>query len=102
MEKLTLKEIRRKNSFKKAMRLMKKFSVFSLAHTYGEKSALKMGGKFISQGISAEQAKYSFDRKIFNVMRNALIKDYPDVKYMSNHEMLNMILNGSFRKNLDM
>lgn len=101
MKKLSLKEVRKKKKFIKAMHLMKKFKDFSLTHTYGDKTTLNMGGKYISKSITPEQAKRLFDKKILNSIRNSLITDCPSIKYMSYHEMINMILNGGL-KNIDM
>ena len=93
MKKLTLKEIRKNKKFLKAQRLIKKVSNFSLAHTYGEKSAVKIGGKYSSKGITPDQAKTLYAMKILNSIRNSIVEEYPKYKHITKEEVLNLIMN---------
>jgi len=92
MKKLNLKEIRAKKKLEKVQRLIKKIREFSLAHTYGSRSALNMGGQYVSKSMATEQAKQLYGKKVFNAIRNALVEENPEYKYISDMEILNILM----------
>ena len=93
MKKLTLKEIRRKKKSLKAQRLIKKITNFSLAHTYGGKLAMNMGGKYNSKGITPDQAKTLYGMKVLNAIRNSLAEELPEYKHITTEDVLTIIMN---------
>jgi len=93
MNQITLKDKRKRAKLIKLKRLAKNIPSFSPAHTFGNKSAKSLGGKFTTKGINPDQAKRLYGMKFLNAFRSSLIAEHPEYEHLNAVEILEILIN---------